>query len=292
MPARILLVDDYPVVRKTIRNVLDAYSLDVCGEAEDGKEAVEKVKQLQPDLVLLDINMPKMNGIQAAFEIRQLLPVTKILFLSVHECSPEALSAVRVLGADGFVPKSDAGTELIRALRRLFPDAGIPETEPTLFASPRRALRYYFGGAVELTALESGRTIVALVRTISLFGCFVRTDKSFRAGAKVMLRITDSGFHISVMGRIVNQANDGIGIEFTEIGPTDQARLEDCLAELAGKENLSARRSDLRISIDTPTGQPKTSVAVTATRRESSKRLRSRQHKQITHAIVLFRGDF
>ena len=230
MPGRILVVDDYAVVRKTIRNLLASHSLDVCGEAEDGREAIERVKELKPDIVLLDINMPKMNGIQAAFEIRHLLPATKILFLSVHECSTEALSAVRVLGADGFVVKSDAGTELIKALRRLFPDPGIPETEPTLFASPRRARRYYSGGAVELTELESGRILVALVRTLSLYGCFVKTDKTFRAGAKVLLKITDSRFHVSAMGRIVNQISEGVGIEFTEIGPTDRARLEECLA--------------------------------------------------------------
>ena len=240
MPARILVVDDYPVVRKTICDLLHSHSLDVCGKAENGQDAVERVKELQPNLVLLDINMPKMNGIQAAFEIRQLLPDTKILFLSVHECSAEASSAIRVLGVHGFVAKSDAGTELIRALRRLFPDAGIPETEPTLFASPRRARRYYFGGAVELTDTKSDRMLVALVRTLSLYGCFVRTDKGFPSGAKVMLKITDSGFHLSAIGRVVSQANDGIGIEFTEIGPTDQLRLEDCLAELAGKGSVWA----------------------------------------------------
>jgi CheY-like chemotaxis protein len=240
MTARILVVDDYPVVRKTICNLLHSHSLDVCGEAEDGQEAIERVKELQPDLVLLDINMPKMNGIQAAFEIRQLLPATKILFLSVHECSPEALAAIRVLGVEGFVAKSDAGTELIRALRRLFPNAGITETETALFANQRRAHRYYFGGAVELTELESGRFLVALVRTLSLYGCFVKTEKTFRAGAKVMLNITNSKFQFSAIGRIVSQINDGIGIEFSGIGPIDQARLEDCLAALAEQSNISA----------------------------------------------------
>ena len=109
MPARILVVDDYPVVRKTICDLLHSHSLDVCGEAENGQDAVERVKELQPNLVLLDINMPKMNGIQAAFEIRQLSPSTKIIFLSVHECSAEAMAAIRVLGAAGFVAKLEAG---------------------------------------------------------------------------------------------------------------------------------------------------------------------------------------
>jgi two-component system, chemotaxis family, chemotaxis protein CheY len=240
VPARILVVDDYPVVRKTIRDLLHSHSLDVCGEAEDGQEAVERVQQLQPNLVLLDINMPKMNGIQAAFEIRQLSPATKILFLSVQECSAEALTAIRVLGAAGFVAKSEAGKDLIPTLKRLFPDGkAMPESQPILLAILRRAPRYYFGGAVELMEVESGRMLVACVRALSLYGCFVQTDKSFRAGARVMLKITDSGSQFSAMGRIAKQANDGMGIEFTEIGPTDRSRLEDCLAELAGKPDVS-----------------------------------------------------
>lgn len=241
MPARILVVDDFPVVRRTIRDLLASHSLDVCGEAEDGQEAIEKVKELQPNLVLLDINMPKMNGIQAAFEIRQLSPATKILFLSVHECSAEALSAIRILGADGFLEKSEAGKELIPTLKRLFSDeTAMPEREPIPFAMPRRAPRYYFGGAVELTEVESGRMLVALVRTLSLCGCFVKTNKTFKPGTKVMLTITNSELHFSALGRIVNQIDDGIGIEFRGIGPTDQARLEDCLAQLAEKENVTA----------------------------------------------------
>jgi YesN/AraC family two-component response regulator len=64
------------------------------GEAEDGEEAVEKVKELQPDLVLLDINMPHMNGIAAAGEIHRIEPSVKILFLSIHD-TPEAVAAAR-----------------------------------------------------------------------------------------------------------------------------------------------------------------------------------------------------
>ena len=109
----------------------------------------------------------------------------------------------------------------------------MPGLERPLFTTPRRAPRYHFGGAVELTDLESGRTTVALVRTLSLFGCFVKTDKSFQMGAKVKLTITDSGAHFSALGRVANQRDDGVGIEFTDLEPIDQACLEERLAELA-----------------------------------------------------------
>src|SRR6202049_126261 len=71
MATRILIVDDYLMARKTVRSLLVWHSLEVCGEAENGKQAIEKVKRLKPDLVLLDINMPEMNGVQAAYEIRR-----------------------------------------------------------------------------------------------------------------------------------------------------------------------------------------------------------------------------
>lgn len=79
----ILIVDDYALARTTIRGLLGWHEMHVCGEAQNGKEAIEKVKALNPDLVLLDINMPLMNGLQAAHEIRRISPRTKILFLTV-----------------------------------------------------------------------------------------------------------------------------------------------------------------------------------------------------------------
>jgi two-component system, NarL family, nitrate/nitrite response regulator NarL len=117
--AGILIVDDYPLARTTIRELLRWHEINVCGEAKDGKEAVEKVKVLNPDLVLLDINMPVMNGIQAALEIRRIAPRTKILFLTVVGAD-EAAAGARMLG-DGYVLKSEAGKELIPALERLLP---------------------------------------------------------------------------------------------------------------------------------------------------------------------------
>jgi len=115
---RILVVDDYQLARKTIRSLLHWHSMQVCGEAENGKQAVEKVKELHPDLVLLDINMPVMNGVQAAYEIRRIAPSTKIIFFTIHD-SPESVAASRTIGVDAFVPKASAGTDLIPAVQRL-----------------------------------------------------------------------------------------------------------------------------------------------------------------------------
>jgi DNA-binding NarL/FixJ family response regulator len=90
----------------------------VCGEAQDGKEAIEKLKELEPDLVLLDINMPVLNGVGVAYKIQRIAPFTKIVFLTIHD-SPDALTSVRLVRVDAFVPKSAAGTELIPTLKRV-----------------------------------------------------------------------------------------------------------------------------------------------------------------------------
>jgi two-component system NarL family response regulator len=117
--AGILIVDDYPLARTTIRGLLGWHEMHVCGEAKDGNEAIEQVKALDPDVVLLDLNMPQMNGMQAALEIRRISPRAKILFLTVVGAH-EAAAGARMLG-DGYVAKSNAGKELIPALERLLP---------------------------------------------------------------------------------------------------------------------------------------------------------------------------
>jgi len=114
---RILIVDDHPAARITIRSLLDWHGFQVCGEAKDGQEAIEQVLKLKPDIVLLDINMPVMSGTQAALEIRRLSPETKILFFTIHE-APALIDVLRPY-AHGFVSKSAAGTELIPMVSRL-----------------------------------------------------------------------------------------------------------------------------------------------------------------------------
>jgi hypothetical protein len=106
----------------------------------------------------------------------------------------------------------------------------------------RRAPRYYLGGVVELTDLDSGRMKVALVRAVSLYGCFVKTEMPVKKAARVALKIAHFGTQISAMGRVVNCVGNlssrGLGIEFTEIDSIDKIRLEACLTELAATHKL------------------------------------------------------
>ena len=122
--ARILIVDDHHAARTTLRELLDWHSFQVCGDAQNGKEAIEKVIELKPEIVLMDINMPVLNGIAAAQEIRRIAPSTKIVFLTVHE-GPGFKAGTRPW-AHGFVCKSEAGKELIPTLERV---AGITANE-------------------------------------------------------------------------------------------------------------------------------------------------------------------
>lgn len=112
----ILIVDDEELVRRTARSLLCEF-VDVCHEAENGQQALEKVDKLKPDLVLLDISMPVMNGLRAAYEIRRLAPSTKIVFFTV-DGSGDARLAAHALGAHAFVTKSE-GPQLIQTVKRL-----------------------------------------------------------------------------------------------------------------------------------------------------------------------------
>jgi YesN/AraC family two-component response regulator len=117
LPNRILIADDNSVARTTIRALLDWHSFQICGEAKDGKEAIEKVMELRPDIIILDINMPEMNGVKAAYEIRRVSPQTKIIFLTIH--NTPGVKQITKMWSHGFVAKSAAGTELIPLLNQL-----------------------------------------------------------------------------------------------------------------------------------------------------------------------------
>jgi DNA-binding NarL/FixJ family response regulator len=116
-PIRILVVDDYERFRDFERlTILTQPELQIVGEVSDGPEAVQKAKELQPDLILLDIGLPNLNGIEAARKIREVSSASKILFVSENR-SPDIAEEALSTGAGGYVVKSDGATELLPAIK-------------------------------------------------------------------------------------------------------------------------------------------------------------------------------
>ena len=103
----ILIVDDNEQLRRLIRDFLERESgFEVCGEAVDGYDAIEKAEQLKPDLIILDMSMPRMNGIEAAPRLKKILPETPIVLFTSYEAILEGLDVYRT-GIDLVVPKGD-----------------------------------------------------------------------------------------------------------------------------------------------------------------------------------------
>ena len=117
---RLLLADDHPVVREGIKSSLSTYTgIRVIGEAADGLEAVRQTKKHAPDVILLDINMPLMGGLEAARKIRSIAPKTRILALSMHDNREYVMEIVR-LGASGYILKDSSPSELVRAIEAVY----------------------------------------------------------------------------------------------------------------------------------------------------------------------------
>ncbi|MFB3923240.1 MAG: response regulator [Terriglobia bacterium] len=117
--SRVLLADDHEVVRKGVKALLESRpEFDIVGEAVNGREAVKKAAALKPDVVILDISMQGMNGLEATRQIVQETPRTQVLILTVHDSEAMACEALEA-GARGYLLKSDAGRDLLLALESL-----------------------------------------------------------------------------------------------------------------------------------------------------------------------------
>ncbi|PYV26596.1 MAG: DNA-binding response regulator [Acidobacteria bacterium] len=115
----IVVADDHEVVRKGLRAILEAQDgWEITGEAATGREAVELAKEYRPDVVVLDITMPELNGLEATRQILKAVPTTEVLILTMHE-SEQVVQEVLDAGARGYVLKSDAGRELVAAVDAL-----------------------------------------------------------------------------------------------------------------------------------------------------------------------------
>jgi DNA-binding NarL/FixJ family response regulator len=131
---RVLVIEDFEPFRRFLRSALGKRSsLQIVGEASDGLEAVRKAEELQPDIILLDIGLPRLNGMEAARRIRALSPESKIIFVT-QESRPEIVEGALNLGACGYVVKIQATTDLPAALDailhgRQFVSSGLPAQE-------------------------------------------------------------------------------------------------------------------------------------------------------------------
>ena len=115
---RILIADDNQTVRADIRSLLEAQHWQVCGEAENGQEAIYKTQQLRPDVIILDVSMPVLNGFDAAQQIRRTAPETKVLILTVHDAA-NLPSVLNETDADAYLTKSHAVRDLISTIKHL-----------------------------------------------------------------------------------------------------------------------------------------------------------------------------
>jgi DNA-binding NarL/FixJ family response regulator len=152
---RILVADDHELLRRGVRALLETHAgWEVCDEAVDGREAVEKAIRLRPDLVILDIAMPGLNGLEAARQIRKEAPGSEILILTMHD-SEQVIQEVLAAGARGYVLKSDASRDLIAAVEAL-------SHQKTFFTHrvTEMVLQTYLGGGTG--AVEPGESALLL----------------------------------------------------------------------------------------------------------------------------------
>jgi len=127
---RILVADDQEGVRKRVIAILTSRKgFEVCGEAITGKEAVQLAKELKPDLIVLDITMPEVNGLDAARQIRDVAPDTLILILSVHKSS-QLMEEARKVGVRGYVTKGEAVQKLVQAVDAVLQDRSFFPEDP------------------------------------------------------------------------------------------------------------------------------------------------------------------
>jgi DNA-binding NarL/FixJ family response regulator len=126
IPAKILLVDDQQFVRRTLCSLLRQQSHWEVYEAENGKAALDRARAIKPDVVVMDIVMPEMSGIEAGHELRRLAPETKVILMSSYYTPEEAAHLARLFGDGNFIEKSATGKDLVPAIRRVLAHESIP----------------------------------------------------------------------------------------------------------------------------------------------------------------------
>jgi len=158
---RVFIAEDHAILRDGLRAMLaDLADCEIVGEAEDGREAVRGVGSSRPDLVILDLSMPKMNGMEALKEIKKLSPETKVLVLTIHS-SDEYVLPVLKAGADGYMLKYDTQAELLTAIKSIL--------NGKQYLSPgvsKQVIEGYLEGGTALKSRSSWETLTSREREV------------------------------------------------------------------------------------------------------------------------------
>lgn len=195
MALRILLADDHLVLLTGMKALLQREGYEVVGEACDGREAVEMTKTLQPQIAVLDISMPGLNGLDAAHKLRKLSPQTKIIILTMHKESPYVVEALEA-EVSGYVLKTQAAQDLLDAIKavaanKVYLSPGISQIVVDAYHAKNRA------DGAELTLRE--REVLQLIseghrtkQVAALLGISVKTAESHRGRIMRKLGIHDT----------------------------------------------------------------------------------------------------
>ncbi|HSB80855.1 MAG TPA: response regulator transcription factor [Candidatus Methylomirabilis sp.] len=195
MPLRILLADDHIVVRQGLKALLEREGLEVIGEASDGREAVQLAKTLSPDVAVLDLAMPLLNGLDAAQGIHHSTPRTRTILLTMHTEDHQVVKALQV-GVRGYVVKTQAGEDLVQAINevsqgRIYLSPGISEVVVEGYLAktgvPPEPLTPRQREVMQLVA--EGKTTKEIA---SLLGLKVKTVESYRGRIMERLNIHET----------------------------------------------------------------------------------------------------
>jgi DNA-binding NarL/FixJ family response regulator len=184
--ARILVADDHDIVRRGLRAVLEAEEgWTVCYEATNGREAVERTRELTPDVAVLDVSMPELNGLEACRQIVKTVPETEVLILTMHE-SEEVVREVLSAGASGYVLKSDAGHLLVAAV------AALLRSEPFFSSRVAALVVQGYGGRTSLAGDDLRRPLTARERQIVQLLAEGRSNKEVAAALGISIKTAEA----------------------------------------------------------------------------------------------------
>ncbi|HKB11315.1 MAG TPA: response regulator transcription factor [Vicinamibacterales bacterium] len=181
MGLRIIVADDHQLVRQGCRVLLEREGLEIVGEASDGREAVDLVRALAPDVVVLDISMPELNGLDAAREILHARPRTAIVILTMHVQEDHVLAAADA-GVRGYVAKTRAASELVAAIRQVaagstYFNTGLHSTAATSLPDVDSRLRMTPRERLVLQLVAQGKATIELAAAL---GVTTKTVETYR----------------------------------------------------------------------------------------------------------------